>query len=198
MKKTTLILVMIALLTITGCNDDKKDLYLPDAKNDEIYTTVGGENENTQVPSEKVNLTISVNGEKSPVEAVLHKSDDYSLYIPTQGYLYEKDYDDGNLEEKWDYTSKDDVEIEVATYKGTDEVTARSIFLRDNEDYIFEDLMGYPLCGMEIDGDTLWFDLHEANGNVYIVSWEYPKNTDEYIIAELAAIAESFVINDAE
>ncbi|MBQ7033952.1 MAG: hypothetical protein IJN25_09900 [Clostridia bacterium] len=43
MKKVTLILLMITLLIITGCKDDtEKDLYLPEAKNDKIYTTIGG------------------------------------------------------------------------------------------------------------------------------------------------------------
>ena len=43
MKKITLILLMITLLMITGCKDDKqKNLYLPEAKNDKIYTTIGG------------------------------------------------------------------------------------------------------------------------------------------------------------
>lgn len=199
MKKFVLILTVLSMVfAIAGCNAGKKNLFLPEAKNDKIYTTIGGENENGQKQSEKVNLTVTVNGEKSPVEAVMHEADDYSLYIPTKGYRYEKDYDDGNLEEKWDSITKDDVEIKITIYSGTDEIKARNRFLRDNDDYIFEDLMGYPLCGSERDGDVLWFDLHEANGNVYIVSWEYPKNTDDYTKAELAAIAESFVINNAQ
>lgn len=38
MKKIALILLMITLLTITGCKDNKKNLYLPEAKNDKVYT----------------------------------------------------------------------------------------------------------------------------------------------------------------
>ena len=45
MKKLTLILLMITLLMITGCKDNKKNLYLPEATNDKIYTTIGGEEE---------------------------------------------------------------------------------------------------------------------------------------------------------
>lgn len=49
MKKLTLILVVLACLTITGCKDNNpKNLYLPEAKNDKIYTTVGGENEDDE------------------------------------------------------------------------------------------------------------------------------------------------------
>lgn len=49
MKKITLILLMITLVMITGCKDNKtKNIYLPEAKNDKIYTTVGGKNENDE------------------------------------------------------------------------------------------------------------------------------------------------------
>ena len=169
MKKITLILLMITLLMITGCKDNKKNLYLPEAKNDKIYTTIGGENET-------------------------HQGDGYTITVPTKNYRYEKDYDDGAFEEKWEYTKKDDVKIKVRTYKNSDEITARGKFLKDNEDYIFEDLMGYSLCGMEPDGDTLWFNLHVSDETVYIVSWEFPKNTNEDLQKELSIIAGTFTL----
>ena len=169
MKKITLILLMITLLMITGCKDNKKNLYLPEAKNDKIYTTIGGENET-------------------------HQGDGYTITVPTKNYRYEKDYDDGALEEKWEYTKKDDVEIKVTTYKNSDEITARGKFLKDNEDYIFEDLMGYSLCGMEPDGDTLWFNIHISGETVYIVSWEFPKNTKDDLKTELENMASTFQI----
>ena len=170
MRKITFILLIIALLTLTGCKNHKKDLYLPEAKNDKVYTTIGGGNET-------------------------HQGEGYTITVPSKNYRYENDYDDGALEEKWDYTKKDDVEIKVITYKDSDEETARSRFLRDNEDYIFEDLLGYSLCGQELDGDILWFNLHEADGNVYIVSWEYPKNTSEDLQKELSDIAGTFELS---
>ncbi len=194
MKKLLLILLVTTLLMVTGCNNRKKDLYLPEVKNDKMYTTIGGENKNEQKKSENINLTVTANGEKSPVEATLHETDDYSIYIPTKDYSYEKDYDDGNIEEKWEHITKDDVEIKITTYMNSDEITARSKFLKDNDDYVFEDLMGYSLCGMEADGDTLWFCLYEAEGNVYILSWEYPKNTSESLKTELSEIVETFTI----
>ena len=44
MKKVTLILLMITLLMLTGCKG-QKNLYLPEANNDKIYTTIGGGDE---------------------------------------------------------------------------------------------------------------------------------------------------------
>ena len=170
MKKITLILVIIALLTIAGCKDDKqKNLYLPEAKNDKVFTTVGGENEP-------------------------HKGEGYTITIPSKDYRYEKEYDDGALEEKWEYTKKDDVEIKVTTYKNSDEISARTKFLKDYDEYIFEDLLGYPLCGTELDGDALWFDLCESDETVYIISWEFPKNTSEDLQKELSNIAGTFTL----
>ena len=167
MKKRSLILMAAVVFMFSGCKGEKRNLYLPEVKNDKVYTTVGGENEK-------------------------HQGTGYTIAVPKQDYRYEKDFDDGNIEEKWEYRKRDDVEIKVTTYKNSDEISARSRFLRDNNDYIFEDLTAYPLCGTERDGDSLWFDLHESGGNVYIVSWEYPKNTDESLQKELADIAETF------
>ena len=124
MKKITLILLMITLFMITGCKDDKqKNLYLPEAKNDKIYTTIGGESGS-------------------------HKGEGYTITVPEKDYHYEKEYDDGALEEKWEYTKKDDVEIKVTTYKNSDEISARTKFLKDYDEYIFEDLLGQSLCGI--------------------------------------------------
>ncbi len=167
MKKLTLILLVITLLAVSGCRDNRqRNIYRPEAKNDNIYTTIG--------------------------DTKMHQGEGYTLTVPSKNYRYEKDFDDGALEEKWKYTKKDDVEIKVATYKNSDEISARGKFLRDNDDYIFEDLSGYPLCGTEFDGDALWFTLYESNGTVYIVSWEYPKNTGEELKTELANIAKTF------
>ena len=170
MKKITLILIMITLLMITGCKDNKqKNLYLPEAKNDKIYTTIGGESGS-------------------------HKGEGYTITVPEKDYHYEKEYDDGALEEKWEYTKIDNVEIKVTTYKNSDEITARTKFLKDYDEYIFEDLLGYPLCGTELDGDTLWFDLCESDEVVYIISWEFPKNTSEDLQKELSNIAGTFTL----
>ena len=167
MKKVFLIFFMLTLLTVTGCKNNQKSLYLPEATNDNIFTTVGGGDE-------------------------VYQGEGYHITVPTKNYRYEKEYDDGHLEETWEYTKKEDVKIQITTYKNSDELSARGHFLKENEDYIFEDFTGYSLCGMEPDGDTLWFHLYEKNKTVYIVSWEYPKNTSEKLQKELSNIAQTF------
>lgn len=118
----------------------------------------------------------------------------YSITVPDGFYRFEKDYDDGNLEEKWEHLKYDDVDIKVTTYKNIDEATALNRFLSDNDDFIFEDLTGSPICGTEPDGDTLWFTLYKSDTNVYVVSWEYPKYVDESIKKELSEISQSFTV----
>ena len=158
------------ILVNAESNSDKpKNLYLPEAKNDKIYTTIGGGNET-------------------------HQGEGYTIAVPDKNYRYEKEYDDGALEEKWEYTKKDDVEIKVTTYKNSDEISARTKFLKDYDEYIFEDLLGLSLCGQEIDGDTLWFNIHISGETVYIVSWEFPKNTSEDLQKELSSIAGTFTL----
>lgn len=167
-----------ALLVMSGCRSTlQKELYTPEAKNDKSYTAVGTETSNTP-------------------KVLLHIGDGYTISVPENGYRYEKDYEDGAIEETWEHKSHDDIKINVTTYKNSDEITARGLFLREHDDYIFEDLLGYPLCGTEKDGDTLWFNLYEENGNVYIVSLEYDKNTKEKVITELADIAGTFKLKD--
>ncbi len=179
MKKIIFIFLILNLLTITGCTDNQKNLYLPEATNDKLYTTIGGD--------EKDNYQN---------KAGFHRGEGYTLTVPIDTYRYEKDYDDGILEEIWKHTTKDDVELKVTTYRNSDEITARGKFLKDNEEYMFEDFTGYSICGTKLDGDTLWFHLYEAEGTVYILSWEYPKNTKESVKNELLAIAKTFQLSE--
>ena len=186
MKKALLISLLFALvLTMAGCRDKSPGIIGGADGPTDILVTEGSD-------GEEVNLTVTTQDGKEPVPAKLYKGDGYLIYIPKDGYRYEKDYDDGVLEEKWESIKRDDIDIQVTTYKNTDALSAQGRFLRENEDYIFEDLMGFSTCGMEPDGDTLWFNLHEANGSTYIVSWEYPKNTAESTKSELSEIAKTF------
>lgn len=71
MKKITLILLMITLLMITGCKDNNtNNLYLPEAKNDNIYTTVGDDEqkEKTEFCLASKNTIIELNSDMSKLQ----------------------------------------------------------------------------------------------------------------------------------
>ena len=44
MKKIVVFLLVAIVFMMAGCETSKKDVYLPEAKNDKIYTTIGGGN----------------------------------------------------------------------------------------------------------------------------------------------------------
>ena len=69
MKKVTFILIMITLLMIVGCKvDNKKNSYLPEAKNDEIFTTVGGDEERSEFCFVKEDTIIELNTDMSKLQ----------------------------------------------------------------------------------------------------------------------------------
>lgn len=59
MKKIILLLLIILIFNVTGCGQIKP--YLPEAKNDNIYTTIGGGDET-------------------------HQGDGYTISVPAKNY----------------------------------------------------------------------------------------------------------------
>lgn len=180
------LLVLACSLFLCSCG---KQLYLPEAQNDYTFGVIGGADGPTSI----------IVGEPSDVlenlKTKIHVGEGYTIEIPEKGWEYEKEYDDGVLEEAWEYAKNDHAEFKVWTYKNSTEPKARSAFLRENEDFVYEDLMGYPLCGFEKDGlDVLWFHLYEQDGDVYIVSWEYSAAASDDSSILLSAIANSFTL----
>lgn len=169
MKKFFIVSIIVSLILLCGCSKYEKKLYLPEAKNDKLFAVT--------------------------TEVETYKGAGYTINISDKFYRHEKDFEKGYLEECWERKKSDDAKITVTTYKNTDEITARGIFLRENDDYVFEDLMGYSICGIEADGDSLWFNIHTSGEDVYIVSWEYSKNAGENIKEELSGIAQTFKIS---
>lgn len=145
---------------------------------------------------EKADLTFIVEGETDTVPATLYIGQGYSIYIPDTGWRLDRGLDDGIPEETWESTLNDDVELTVSHYGGVTQQQAREAFAADNNDYLFEDLLGgewgNPLVGIDDDGDRLAFMSTEGNGAVYIVSWKYPAAAAEGFGARLAQIAETF------
>lgn len=43
MKKTVFLFLLLAVFLLSSCDNEKKKLYLPEAKNDKVFTVVGGE-----------------------------------------------------------------------------------------------------------------------------------------------------------
>ena len=144
-------------------------------------------------------LEMTVEGETEEVPAALCIGQGYSLYIPEEGWRYEKDLDDGVAEDTWESILNGEVELEVRQYPASPDRTpdaVKAAFVK-GRDYVFEDLMGGglgdPLAGVDEDGDFLSFMTAEgADGTVYVISWEYPAEAAEGFGARLAQIANTF------
>ena len=152
---------------------------------------------------ERTVLEMSVEGETEEVIAELFIGRGYSLYIPEEGWRHEKDADDGTLEDSWESTVNDEVELEVRRYPARLNESLAEVkadFTRDR-DYVFEDLMGGelgdPLTGMDEDGDFLSFMAAQSgDGTVYVISWEYPAEAAEGFGTRLALIANTFQLTE--
>lgn len=182
MKKVLLALTLLSLL-LCACGEKR----LSQSQNGESNEIIGGADGPTSI--------IVGNSEDILKEIATqeYQGDGYVINIPAEGFRYEKEFDDGVLEETWESTENDHAELKVSTYKNTSSETAQAAFLKEHDDFIFEDLMGSPLCGFEADGnDVLWFHLHEKNENVYIVSWEYSALASDNSSKILAALANTF------
>ena len=164
-----------------------------------------GAEEKTANEELKGNIYISERDEKSEIKfegeealagASLYTGNGYSIYIPDEGFRKGMDFDEGILEDYWESTVNDEVEIHVASYGNVSPEKAQEHFLKENDDYVFEDLTGKYISGKEKDGDTLWFFTETNEGNTYIVSWEYPKAAEEAFSAKLAKIAETFQVEN--
>lgn len=206
MKRIMLTCALLALL-LTGCGakgtkDDPAAQSQPPAA--EPAAPADGQAPAAEPDrAERTVLEISVEGETEEVLAVLFAGQGYSLYIPEEGWRYEKDVDDGVAEDIWESTVNDEVELEVSRYPAAagaalDDVKAG---FAKACGYVFEDLMGGdlgdPLTGMDEDGDVLGFmAAQSADGTVYVISWEYPAEAAEGFGARLAQVANTFELTE--
>ncbi len=186
MKKKIFICVGLLAVVLSGCagkgNDGKTG-------NDELKG-------NIYISQRDEKSDIKFDGEETPASTSLYTGNGYSIYIPDDEFRKGMDFDDGILEDYWENKTNEDVEIHVATYSGVTPEKAQQHFLKENDDYIFEDLTGMPVCGREKEGDALWFFAETNEDNTYIVSWKYPKAAEDAISAKLAKIAETFQVEN--
>ena len=202
MKKTALIVALAALL-LPGCGGTKAPAEKPPAPESQLpaaeQTAPAGDRNPTAAElgrEERTVLEVSVEGETEEVPAALFIGQGYSLYIPEEGWRYEKDVDDGVAEDIWESTLNDEAELEVRHYPDAAPDAVKADFAKACG-YVFEDLvgggLGDPLTGVDEDGDILRFMAAEGSGGtVYVISWEYPAEAAEGFGARLAQIANTF------
>ena len=206
MKRVILSGILLALL-LSGCGGAKttaEKAPAPESQPPAAEQTVPAGADRSPTAAElgredRAVLEVTVEGETEEVPAALFIGQGYSLYIPEEGWRYEKDLDDGVAEDTWESILNGEVELEVRQYPASPDRTpdaVKAAFVK-GRDYVFEDLMGGglgdPLAGVDEDGDFLSFMAAEgADGTVYVVSWEYPGEAAEGFGTRLAQIANTF------
>ena len=206
MKRVILSGILLTLL-LSGCGGTKTTAEKAPAPESQPpaaeQTAPAGADRNPTaaelVREDRAVLEVTVEGETEEVPAALFIGQGYSIYIPEEGWRYEKDLDDGVAEDTWESILNGEVELEVRQYPASPDRTPDAVkvaFVKDR-DYVFEDLMGGslgdPLTGTDEDGDFLSFMAAEgADGTVYVISWEYPGEAAEGFGTRLAQIANTF------
>ncbi|MDD2956784.1 MAG: hypothetical protein PHD67_10825 [Oscillospiraceae bacterium] len=138
-------------------------------------------------------LTFSLEGQQEEAPATLYIGQGYSLYIPDEGWRLDRDAED--LEESWESTADDDVQLTVRCWpKATTEEMA-AYFQRDEDDYTWQ---------LQEDGSYLGYDAHDRgykqlylyqrNEEGYTVTLEYPEAAAEGFGVRLSAMADSFAV----
>ena len=150
--------------------------------------------------SQKEKLTAKDLGREASVEldsgetASLHIGEEYSLYIPVEGWTLELESDDGILHDTWECDAEEDAKISIYHYAGVSFAVARDRYMRDCE-YLFScglgGELGDPLSGTDDDGDLCQFMVAEGiHGTTYVIAWEYP--ADSAYEPTLTAMANTF------
>jgi len=199
MRRLCFIVAMLAALLLSGCGGRGEMAPTPADPAESTTLPVGETDRNPTAQElgreEQVNLEIVAEGQTETVPAKLYVGQGYSIYIPIEGWRMDKDVDDGIPEETWESLGNDDVDLTVSHYSGMEEEEARKKFAAGC-DYAFEDLMGGdfgdPLTGVDEEGDHLSFMSVEGYDAIYIISWEYPKSTEEGFGVRLRQIADTF------
>lgn len=187
MKKRGLLPLALTVLLLTACGGEDAG----GASSREPEQT--GRAANTE-------LVLTVEGQTETVSAVLYVGSGYSIYIPEEGWQLEQDTEDGISVDCWESTANDDVELRVLHFPGWDLRSAMNRLAMDEEDYVFENLMGGTwgdsLMGLDDDGDALCFMGTESGDAAYLVVWAYPAESAEGFGPRLAQIAGTFALKE--
>ena len=200
MKWSVFLSALVLLLLLSGCGRSET---VPSAQmpgQAELLPAVP-EQELAGEQEGRRDLTFFVEGEREILPATRHTGAGYVIYIPDEGWRFEREIDDGVTEERWESIYNGDVELTVYTYPaypGASAEMTKLAFLRDSG-HVLEDGMGGapgdPLVGKETDGDYLCFVAAEGyEGVTYIVAWEYPAEAAEGFGARLRVIADTFAV----
>lgn len=144
---------------------------------------------------ETKNITIYVEGLPEEIPSTLHIGEGYSMYIPTDGWKYEKEMDDGFLKESWESLYNEDVEFELRHLGKTSAEEAKKRIQLDEDDYKFvvQEQSDIAMIGTDPkDNDVLQVRFFTSGDNLYEVQLKYPMEATEGFGTRMQEIVNTF------
>lgn len=138
-------------------------------------------------------LTFMLEGMEETVPATLYNGEGYSIYIFDEDWRLETDMEDGVLEEKWESTFNDDVELRVLHLGNRGLAEAQAFVKAKEDDYRFqEDKQGGLLGTDEQDRELMEVLFYPSDGAMFAVLYQYPEEAMEGFGARLRVMADTF------
>lgn len=203
-KQISLAMTLLLALSVSACGANGS---VPSDNQDKIQQEQSNTQQTPQ-PQVKQELTakdvgreetkivkISVEGESEDVPSTLHIGDGYSIYIPTEGWKYEMEMDDGILTESWESLYNEDVEFEILHMGEKSVEDAKKWTILDEDDYNFVELdqSDGTLIGTDPkDNDVLQVYFFTVGNNLYEIQLKYPLEATEGFASRMNAILGTF------
>lgn len=142
---------------------------------------------------EKTDLVFYLEGMEETVPAVLYVGQNYSLYIPEEGWELEHETEDGVPEDTWMSTVNDEVTFKVLHLDGMTHDMARAWIAAEEDDYtLSEDKQG-GLYGEDLkDRTCIEIRFHDSASGIFALVWEYPMEAAEGFGIRLGVMADTF------
>ena len=200
MKKwMTSLLALCLLLGLTACGEKPEQPETPDPAPAETVQTETEEPKDPVEPAREATTQLEylLEGEETTLAASLFTGDGYSIYIPVEGWLYEKDLEDDTIpSDSWENALNDEVELEILKFDALLE-DVRAWVLREEDDYqLTEDKQG-GLSGADLE-DREYLDVRFAVAPkaVYAIFSKYPMEAMEGFGATMRVMADTIELTE--
>lgn len=193
MKK--LLPLLLSLLLLTGCGPAAPAPTDPAASAPEdpassAAVSAGAEETDRPMTTELVFL---LEGEEETVSAALYTGSGYSLYIPTEGWQYEQDSEEGIPVDEWKSLDQDEAQLRVYSLGDRTLAQAQEWIRTEEDDYqLLEDRQGGLFGEDAEDQELLEVTFVQADGAIYAVARTYPTEAAEGFGVRLSVMADTF------